>query len=229
MNSKQIKTALSKLALKTPKWLKNKDGSSKPFAQGQLKLNGKLLTARIPGVLFFTPTRQEHEEYGLSYRFGVQFDENEVEFLDDIINKMEALMGDDVEVKPPHNEGTIYFKLAPNNKQTAFQCDINIPIAPSKLKSEDIEQGMDVTVEFKVTPWYRRDENDEKQMGLALKVKKLFFGEEPKPKAKKRKSTVDEELLDIISDYEEDQAPPTKKKLPTMSKEDKKILYSLNH
>jgi hypothetical protein len=153
MNPKQIKSQLSKLSLKTPKWNKDKEGNDKPFASGVAKLNGKPLSAKITGNLFFTPTRQEHEEYGLSYRIGVEFNEPDVEFLDDLVNKLEEQMGDDWEVKVPHNEGKIYFKLQPNIKQNGFQCAINLPLTPTKLLHESIDRDMDVSVEFKLTPW----------------------------------------------------------------------------
>lgn len=189
---------MSKLVVKAPKYTIDKaTGEPRSFSSTSVTQNGKSMKLKLQGILFWKPNKQESEEYQTTnYKFGVQFNEDDLEILDSILGKMEELVDDEYTGKPPHDEGKIYFKLRPNSDSSKFTTKMDVAITPKKLIHEDIDFGNDVTVEFLVGGWYM-DKDDEKKFGLTLTVKQVWFKEElkkPVPKRKKPAVTSDDEV-----------------------------------
>lgn len=66
-------------------------------------------------------------------------------------------------------------------------------------------------------------------MGWGIKVKKIFFGEETKPKIKRRKTEDLDDLLAVFdSDDADNEIEVPKKKLKGMNKTEKAIVHAMN-
>jgi hypothetical protein len=144
------------------------------------------------------PTKNEHEDYGISFKIGVEFDEDDMVVFDKVLEKMLAKCEDDsFAMKPCHEDGTIFFKLGTNRALSEFTFDSNLAIRPGKLGHDKLEQHMQVTLEIAVSGWYlNKKEEDEKKFGLTFKIRKITFGQEKsKPVVKKRKTEEDEVSL----------------------------------
>jgi hypothetical protein len=98
---------MSKLLVKAPKYTIDKSTNEpRTFSSTSVTQNGKSMKLKLQGVLFWTPKKQESEEYGTThYKFGVQFNEDDLEILDNVLGKMEELVDDEYTGKPPHDEG----------------------------------------------------------------------------------------------------------------------------
>ena len=140
------------------------------------------------------PTKNEHEEYGISYKMGVEFDEGDMIVFETILEKMGEVLDDEsFEVKNSHEDGSIFFKLPTNKALSEFTFDSNVPIKPGKLGNEKIEQHMQVAVDLLVSGWYLKKKDDgDKKYGLTFKIRKIMFGQEKKPT--KRRKTEDDEV-----------------------------------
>ncbi len=130
------------------------------------------LRVSVCGVLIMEPRLMPHDDYGDSYKFGVRFDEDELFKLDQALLAVGHHAPEWTE-KPAHEDGTIFFKLATDKTNSKFTADISPKISPRKIENDKISTDMDVTVEFSVGGWYKRDIE---KFGLTLKVKKVVFG-----------------------------------------------------
>lgn len=184
---KSIKNSLDSISVTKPKY----QGKSN-FSQCRVTHDGKPLKVKLHGNMFMLPTRNEHEEYGISFKAGIEFNEDDMVVFENIIEKMyKEADDDDYDVKQPHEDGAIFMKLPTNKALSEFTFDSNVPIKPGKLSHEKLEQHMSVTVELMVSGWYLYDKDaDVKKLGVTMKLRKIQFGQE-KP-VKKRKLGEDE-------------------------------------
>lgn len=178
------------------------------------------------------PQKQEHEDYGTSFKMGVEFNPEDMDILERVIELMCAeINDDDFDVKSPHDDGKIFFKLATNKTMSEFTFESNVALKPSKLNNDKLEQFSMITLDILVAGWYMNNNDDgTKKYGLSLKVQKVWFGGEKS--LKKRKKPVqdcdEDENININSPSSSvDQSEPEKKKMPMMTKADKKILKGL--
>lgn len=174
------------------------------------------------------PQKQEHEEYGTSYKMGVEFNPEDMDVLERVIELMCAEINDDeFDVKLPHDDGSIFFKLGTNKSMSEFTFESNVSLKPSKLNTDKLEQFSAITLDLLVSGWFMNNDGV-KKYGLTLKVQKVWFGGE-KVKSVKRKKPVDEEDVDDIDidSPGSELLTPEKKKMPMMTKADKKILKGL--
>lgn len=171
-------------------------GEPKLFSNSTIKVNGNPLKVKLTGRMFMIPTRSEHDDFGLSYKIGCEFDTLSagIKSLDAALLAIGSnLLDGESQAKEPHNDGTMFLKLPVNSTHTEFKMESNIPIKPTKLLNDKIDQDMDVTVELLVSGWYRNDpEEDGMKYGLSFKMKKIHFGEEKK--TKKQKVDLDDEV-----------------------------------
>lgn len=106
---------------------------------------------------------------------------------------MSTLTDDFEEIKEPHRQGTIFFKMLTNAAQTKFNTTMNLPLTPMKLKDKRIEEQMTVTAEFTVSCWFSKNNlKGEHKAGLAFKLKELKFGDEPVTKKNKTEPEAEE-------------------------------------
>jgi hypothetical protein len=165
------------------------------FSQCRVTLGGKPLRIKLSGVCFFVPTKQESDDYGTSYKMGVEFDEGDLEVLDTIIEKMVDVADDSCfEVKQPHNDGSIFFKLPTNSSHSEFTFKSNVAIKPSKLDNEKIYQFVPVHMEIAVAGWYMKKADDDKKIGLTFKIAKITFGDEKVVKKSLKRKAEDDEV-----------------------------------
>lgn len=166
------------------------------FAQCRVTLDGKPLKIKLTGTLFMLPAKNEHDDYGTSFKMGVEFDEGDMIVFDTILEKMMEVVDDDsYSVKPGHDDGNIFFKLPTNKALSEFTFESNVPIKPGKLGSEKLDQFMPVHIDLIVSGWYlKKKDSDEKKFGLTYKIRKVCFGSEKvrAPVVKKRKTEEDE-------------------------------------
>ena len=166
------------------------------FAQCRVTLDGKPLKVKLTGTLFMLPAKNEHDDYGTSFKMGVEFDEGDMIVFDTILEKMMEVVDDEsYSVKPGHDDGNIFFKLPTNKALSEFTFESNVAIKPGKLGSDKLDQFMPVTIDLIVSGWYlkKRDE-DVKKYGLTYKIRKVCFGNEKvkTPAVKRRKTEEDE-------------------------------------
>jgi len=186
---KTIKHQLDSINVTAPKYT----GKSE-FSQCRVTLDGKPLKLKLSGTLFMLPTKNEHEEYGTSFKVGVEFDEGDMIVFETILDKMQEVIGDDsYECKPSHTDGSIFFKLGTNKSLSEFSFESNVPIKPGKLHNDKLEQHMQITLDLLVSGWYlkKKGVDGEKKFGLTYKIRKIIFGAEKRP-SKKRKAEDDE-------------------------------------
>jgi hypothetical protein len=137
------------------------------------------------------PSKNEHDEYGTSFKIGVECDGEDMLVFENLMEKMyDEVDDDEYQPKQPHEDGSIFFKLPTNKALSEFTFESNVPIKPSKLTHNSLEQFMPVTLDLLVSGWYLR-KKDVKKFGLTLKIKKIAFGGE-KRASKKRKTEEDE-------------------------------------
>jgi len=171
------------------------------FSQCRVTADGKALKLKLNGTLFMLPTKNEHDDYGTSFKMGVECDGGDMTIFENIMEKMyDELDDDQYDPKQPHDDGSIFFKLPTNKALSEFTFESNVPIKPGKLHNDRLEQFMPVTLDLLVSGWYLRknengvkDENGKqvKKFGLTYKIRKITFGGE-KARSKKRKTDEDE-------------------------------------
>lgn len=161
------------------------------FAEGTVLVGKKPLAVKLVGTVFMLPRRSENKTYGIQYSMGVKFNVADMIVFDTLLNKMGQLAGDGFQVKYAHDKGKIFLKLKVNEDGTKFNFVSNIPIDPRNLSSLKVEKGSEVSLEIGVDGWYLKAE-DKKSFGIKLEINKIFFGQEPKPRNKKRKTSEDE-------------------------------------
>lgn len=186
---KTIKHQLDSINVTAPKYT----GKSE-FSQCRVTLDGKPLKLKLTGTIFMLPAKNEHEEYGTSFKIGVEFDEGDMIVFETILDKMLEVVNDEsYECKPSHTDGSIFFKLGTNKALSEFSFESNVPIKPGKLQNEKLEQHMQITMDLLVSGWYlkKKGVDGEKKFGLTYKIRKINFGGE-KVRSKKRKVEDDE-------------------------------------
>lgn len=188
---KTLKHQLESINVTAPRYT----GKSE-FAQCRVTLDGKPLKVKLTGTLFMLPAKNEHEEYGTTFKMGVEFDEGDMIVFDTVLEKMMEVVDDEsYVVKPGHEDGNIFFKLPTNKSLSEFTFESNVPIKPGKLGSDKLDQFMPVTVELILSGWYmKKKDEDVKKYGLTFKIRKVCFGNEKvrAPPVKKRKTEEDE-------------------------------------
>ena len=158
------------------------------FAPSKVRIGEKPLSVKLVGSVFMAP-RKQVGDYGTQYSMGVKFNESDMIVFDTLLEKMGQFAGDGFRIKHAHENGKIFIKLVPNDSGSKFKFKCNLPLTPQNLL--DIEKKSDVTIELGVDGWYLKD-GAKKTFGLTLDVNKIFFGHEPKPRSKKRKTSEDE-------------------------------------
>jgi hypothetical protein len=183
---KTLKSQLNNITVTSPKFT-----SKSQFSPCRVLLDGKALKVKLTGNLFMLPAKNEHEDYGISFKMGVEFEEDDMVVFDKVLEEMLKKVGDDeFAMKPCHEDGNIFFKLGTNRAMSEFTFESNVAIRPGKLVNEKLEQHMQVTLELTVSGWYlKKKDEDEKKFGLTFKIRKICFGQEKvKHVSKKRKT-----------------------------------------
>ena len=149
----------------------------KPFGKIVLKSEGSPISITEKGTIIMVPKKEEHDEYGLSYKVGVAFDEDcaFIKELDDCLEELRSVVKTDAVLKSPHNEGTVFFKLTTDTRGAKFKCASNVLIKPSKLSSNLISSGDNVECVVLVGCWIMRKEGEADKAGLTLTLQKLTF------------------------------------------------------
>ena len=179
---KTIKNSLDSLTVTKPKY----QGKSN-FSQCRVTHDGKPLKLKLHGNMFMLPMKNEHEDYGISFKAGIEFNEDDMVVFEDIIEKMYDQANDgDYVVKQPHEDGSIFMKLPTNKALSEFTFESNVPIKPGRLDHDKLEQHMAVTVDLLVSGWYLNDKSaDVKKLGVTMKIRKIHFGQEKSTKKRK--------------------------------------------
>lgn len=185
---KTLKNNLSSIEVSAPKFTSKSD-----FAQSRVTLDGKALKVKLVGEIFMLPSKNEHEDYGTSFKMGCEFDEGDMIVFETVLDKMLEEVDASFKVKPSHEEGKIFFKLPTNKNMSEFTFDSNVPIKPGKLGHDKLDQHMPFYIELIVGGWYLKklEMGEERKFGLKFTIKKIHFGEEKKI-VKKRKVEEDE-------------------------------------
>lgn len=168
------------------------------FSQCRVTVDGKPLKLKLNGTVFMLPSKNEHDDYGTSFKMGVECDSTDMVIFENIMEKMyDELDDDEYDPKQPHDDGSIFFKLPTNKALSEFTFESNVPIKPGKLSNDRLEQFMPVTLDLLVSGWYLRKKDEDsngkhvKKFGVTYKVRKITFGGE-KARSKKRKTDEDE-------------------------------------
>lgn len=214
---KSLKNRLDDIEVSGPKFT-----SKSVFSQARVTLDGKPLRMKLQGHLFMLPQKQEHDEYGVRYSMGCEFNEDDLTVLECVFDKIKDHVDDDFCGKEVHNEGAIFFKLPTNKAQSEFDFENNLGLKPMKLQNEKMERQMLVTIDLIVNGWYK---SDSKQFGVSYKFKKVHFGAEKKVVKRKR---VDDEDIEIKDESSTESVEEFGKKR-YMSKKDQKIIKELNN
>lgn len=159
------------------------------FGQASYTDNGKPLTLKLSGELFFPPTENRHQDYGLNYSFGVRGPNQEGTILNTLQDKLKVpVSGDENDPqwqipnpKVKQGDDGIFFRLKHNKELTLFNgLKTNVNLTPMNLSPPGTEKGSLVTVEFIPQGWYKKSTG---QYGMNFKVLEIQF-----PNAGKRKA-----------------------------------------
>jgi len=170
------------------------------FGKTSVKLDGKEIKVKLVGTLIYKPTEQKSKEYGQKYTVGINFDAGDCELFDKILLALRDNVAGTKEhwdPKLPHDDGTMFLKLATNKGLTKFSAETNSSITPMDLDDDSIDVGMEVAVELVVGGWYLKNDDCNKY-GLSFKTTKINFGHVEKPKARKRKPASDDATDDEV-------------------------------
>lgn len=215
---KYIKNRLDEIEVAGPRFT-----AKSVFSQARVTFDGKPLRMKLQGHMFMLPQKQEHDQYGIRYSIGCEFNEDDLVVLESVYDKLKDNVDDDFSGKEVHNEGAVFFKLPTNKAQSEFDFDNNLGLKPMKLNNDKLERQMLVTFDLIVSGWYK---SDSKQFGLSYKFKKIHFGAEKKS-VKRRK--LDDEEIEIKDESSTESIEEFGRKKYHMSKKDQKIVRELNN
>ena len=160
-------------------------------------------TMKLTGTLTFVPTKQDHDEYGTKFSFGVRFEESDMEEFDQCLEtlsqQIKTKLGFEPTTKDFHNDGVIFFKIPVNGEHSKFTCVISPSITPRKLDHSSIQTDEDVMIEFSPSAWVQQVDEESAKCGISCKIKKIQFGPRPMKKKKTKSDDKDEDDEELVS------------------------------